>query len=86
MAKKARRKAATKRKPAKRAKTAARAKTKRVVKAKKAAPKKKVAKKPVAAKPAEGRLAHAWHTVVDVAKETQELREKLEPPGVSESE
>lgn len=77
MAKKARKKSATKRgkksKPAKKKKTAKRV-TRRKVKR--------------AAKPKSigDRLSNAYHTVVDTVKGTDQLRNKMEKPGTDETE
>ena len=77
MAKKARKKSAAKRgkksKPAKKKKTAKRV-TKR--KAKRAAKPKTIA----------DRISNAYHTIVDTVKGTDQLRNKWEKPGTSESE
>ena len=81
MAKKARKKSAEKRgkksKPAKKKKAA-----KRVSK-RKAKRKTKRARKP---KTIGERLSSGYHTVVDTVKGTDKLRNKLEPPGTSETE
>jgi hypothetical protein len=82
MAKKARKKS----KPAKKTKTKA--------KKSKPAPKKKAAKRVTkrkdkpATKPKTigDRLSNAYHTVVDTMKGTDQLRNKLEKPGTSETE
>ena len=86
MAKKASKKSAVKRgkksKPAKKTKTKA--------KKSKPAPKKKAAKRK--AKPATKpktigeRISSGYHTVVDTVTGTDRLRNKLEPPGTSETE
>jgi hypothetical protein len=82
MAKKARKKS----KPAKKTKTKA--------KKSKPAPKKKAAKRVSkrkakrASKPQTigDRLSNAYHTVVDTVKGTDQLRNKMETPGTSETE
>ena len=86
MAKKARKKSKAKARTAKRAKTRTRVTAK-------ARPKRAAARTPARKSRAKaqtkgiaGKVASAFHTVVDTIKETQELRNKLEPPGVSESE
>jgi hypothetical protein len=90
MAKKARKKSAAKAKKAKSAK----AKTKTKVKTKAKSKSKARSKTPVRKKPARkaqpkgiaGRVAGAYHTVVDTIKETRAVRDKMEPPGTSETE
>jgi hypothetical protein len=89
MAKKTRRKsaktAAAGRKKAKAKKTAKAARPK--AKTKKAARKKAARKRKPKAPPSIGdRLANAYQTVVDTVKGTGTLRNKLEPPGTSETE
>lgn len=84
MAKKARKKSAAKtKKKSKAKKVVAKKKTKARVVAKKK--KKKTARK---AKPRTlgDRLSSAYHTVVDTVKGTDQLRNKMEAPGTSESE
>ena len=77
MAKKARKKSAAKRrkksKPAKKKKTA-----KRVTKRK--------ATRSAKPKTIGDRISNAYHTVVDTVTGTDQLRNKLEKPGTSESE
>jgi UDP-2,3-diacylglucosamine pyrophosphatase LpxH len=89
MAKKARKKSVAKAKKAKGAKAkGAKAKTKTKVKTK-AKSKTSVRKKPARKaqpKGISGRVAGAYHTVVDTIKETGALRDKMEPPGTSETE
>ena len=78
MAKKARKKS----KPAKKTKT--RAKKSKAVPKKKAA--KRVTKRKAKRKTIGERLSSGYHTVVDTVKGTDRLRNKMEPPGTSESE
>lgn len=89
MAKKARKKSVAKAKKAKGAKAkGAKAKTKTRTKTK-AKSKTSVRKKPARkARPKgiSGRVAGAYHAVVDTIKETGALRDKMEPPGTSETE
>ena len=82
MAKKARKKS----KPAK--KTKARAKKSKPVPKKKAAKRVTKRKAKRASKPQTigDRLSSAYHTVVDTVKGTDQLRNKLEKPGTSETE
>ncbi|MBI5909293.1 MAG: hypothetical protein HY848_05010 [Betaproteobacteria bacterium] len=86
MAKKARKKSAAKRgKKSKLVKkTRARAKKKS-----KPAPKKKAAARKAKRKSKQqsigDRVANAYHTVVDTVKDTDRLRNKIEPPGTSET-
>jgi hypothetical protein len=82
MAKKARKKS----KPAK--KTKARAKKSRPAPKKKAAKRitKRKAKRATKPKTIGDRLSSGYHTVVDTVTGTERLRNKLEPPGTSETE
>ena len=82
MAKKARKKSAAKRGKKSKAK-----KTKvRSAKKSKPAPKKKAAKRKAKRATIGERLSRGYHTVVDTVKGTDRLRNKLEPPGTSETE
>ena len=84
MAKKARKKSVAKAKKAKGAKAKTKTKTKTKAKSKTSVRKKparKAQRKGIA-----GRVAGAYHTVVDTIKETGALRDKMEPPGTSETE
>lgn len=82
MAKKARKKS----KPAKKTKTKAK-KTKPAAKKKAAKRKAKPATKRATKPQTIGeRLSSGYHTVVDTVTGTDRLRNKLEPPGTSESE
>ena len=84
MAKKARKKSVAKAKKAKGAKAKTKTKTKTKAKSKTSVRKKparKAQRKGIA-----GRVAGAYHTVVDTIKETGALRDKVEPPGTSETE
>jgi hypothetical protein len=89
MAKKARKKSAAKSRKKSKAKKVA---TKKLVASKqtktRVVAKKKKKKAAAKAKPRTlgGRLANAYHTVVDTVTGTDRLRNKLEPPGTSETE
>ena len=84
MAKTARKKSVAKARKAKgtKAKGAkAKTKTKIMTKAKSKTSVRKAQPKGIA-----GRVASAYHTVVDTIKDTGALRNKMEPPGTSETE
>ena len=83
MAKKARKKAGKKsvQKSAAKSKTKSKAKKKSLAKKAKPAKRKKPASKGLGAK-----VADAYRTVVDTIKGTDQLRNKMEKPGTSESE
>jgi len=80
MAKKARKKSTAKRGKKSKVK---KPKAKAVARKKKVARKAKRAAKP---KTIGGRLSNAYHTVVDTVKGTDQLRNKMETPGTSETE
>ncbi len=84
MAKKARKKSVAKARKAKGAK--AKTKTKIKTKAKSKTPVRKKPARKAQPKGIAGRVAGAYHTVVDTIKETGALRDKMEPPGTSETE
>lgn len=88
MAKKARKKSAAKR--GKKSQPAKKTKTRAAAKKSKPTPKKKTAKRKAkrATKPKTigERLSSGYHTVVDTVTGTDRLRNKLEPPGTSETE
>ena len=85
MAKTARKKTAAKAKKSKRAAVSSRSKVKAKAKtvARKAPAKKRAKAKPEGIR---SKIAKAFHAVVETIEDTQKLRDKLEPPGVSESE
>ena len=85
MAKKARKKSAAKTK--KKTQPAPKTKTKALPKKKKAARKAKPIPKPMPKPKTIGdRLSSAYHAVVDTVAGTDQLRDKMEKPGTSESE
>ena len=94
MAKKARKKSAVKARKVKRAKAATKtrnktkAKSKTSVQKKTAVPKKPARKSRRTARPKgiADRVAGVFHTAVDTVRETDALRNKMEPPGTSETE
>ncbi len=91
MAQKARKKSAAKRgkksKPAKKTKARAAAKKSKPAPKKKATKRKAKRKAKRKSKPQTigDRVANAYHTVVDTVKGTDQLRNKIEPPGTSET-